>query len=99
MDSELAQDDVAAARDVTVRLDDAAGLPIASPDGGRADLYLVQSGRPPRVRLVLSGVPVVASRTSDGAAVATLRVPPGDVSELIAAESAGSLRLVSRSGG
>lgn len=99
MDSELAQDAVAGARDVTVRLDDAAGLPIDPPDGGRADLYLVLSGRPPRVRLVLSGVPVVASRTSDGAAVATLRVPPRDVSELIAAEAAGSLRLVSRSGG
>ena len=99
MDSELAQNALAGGRDVTVRLDDAAGLPIDPPDGGRADLYLVLPGRAPQVRLVLAGAPVVASRISDGAAVATLRVPSGDVRELIAAEAAGSLRLVSRSSG
>jgi Flp pilus assembly protein CpaB len=98
MDSELGVDTIAGARDVTVRLDDAAGLPVDPPDGGRADLYLVLPGRPPQVRLVLAGAPVVASRTTDGAALATLRVSRGEVRGLLAAEAAGSLRLVSRSG-
>jgi Flp pilus assembly protein CpaB len=99
MDSEIAQDGGTAGRDVSVRLDDAAGLPIDSPDGGRADLYLVLAGTRPQVQLVLAGARVIASRSSDGAAVATLRVSPDEVRRVIAAEAAGNLRLVSRSVG
>jgi Flp pilus assembly protein CpaB len=99
MDSELATSSVGRdGRDVSLRLDDAAGLPLDPPDGLTADLYLVQPGRAPRVQLVLADAVVIASRTVDGAAVATLRVPARDVPVLIQAESAGSLRLVGRSG-
>jgi Flp pilus assembly protein CpaB len=99
MDSELAgasagQD----GRDVSLRLDEAAGLPLDPPDGLTADLYLVRPARMPRVQMVLADALVIASRTVDGAAVATLRVPVRDVAVLIRAESAGSLRLVGRSG-
>jgi hypothetical protein len=82
---------------VSLRLDDAAGLPLNPPDGATADLYLVEPGRAPRVQLVLADALVVASSRSDGATVATLRVGSGDVVALIEAESRGSLRLVSRS--
>jgi Flp pilus assembly protein CpaB len=99
MDSELATSSVGRdGRDVSLRLDDAAGLPLDPPDGLTADLYLVQPGRAPRVQLVLADAVVIASRTVDGAAVATLRVRARDVPVLIQAESAGSLRLVGRSG-
>jgi hypothetical protein len=99
MDSELADSSAGQdGRDVSLRLDDAAGLPLDPPDGLTADLYLVRPGRAPRVHLVLADALVVASRTVDGAAVATLRVPAHDVPVLIQAESAGSLRLVGRSG-
>jgi Flp pilus assembly protein CpaB len=98
MDSELLNTTSAGSRDVTLRLDDAAGLPIEPPDGGRADLYLVLAGAHPHVELVLAGALVVSSRTADGAAVATLRVAPREVPGLIAAEAGGSLRLVARSG-
>ena len=99
MDSELAASSAGQdGRDVSLRLDDAAGLPLDPPDGLTADLYLVQPGRAPRVQLVLADALVIASRTVDGAAVATLRVRARDVPVLIQAESAGSLRLVGRSG-
>ena len=99
MDSELAASSAGQdGRDVSLRLDDAAGLPLDPPDGLTADLYLVQPGRAPRVQLVLADALVIASRTLDGAAVATLRVRARDVPVLIQAESAGSLRLVGRSG-
>ncbi|HEX5195922.1 MAG TPA: SAF domain-containing protein [Gaiellales bacterium] len=99
MDSELARASAGQdGRDVSLRLDEAAGLPLDPPDGMTADLYLVRPGRGPRVLLVLADTLVIASRTVDGAAVATLRVPARDVPVLIQAESAGSLRLVGRSG-
>jgi Flp pilus assembly protein CpaB len=99
MDSELADSSAGQdGRDISLRLDEAAGLPLDPPDGLTADLYLVRPGRAPRVHLVLADALVIASRTVDGAAVATLRVPAHDVPVLIQAESAGSLRLVGRSG-
>jgi Flp pilus assembly protein CpaB len=98
MDSELrTAEPLPHSRDVSVRLDDAAGLPIDAPDGDSADLYLVEPGARPRVRLVLAGARVIASTRADGAAVATLRVAPADVGLLIRAEASGSLRLVARS--
>jgi len=99
MDSELARASTGQdGRDISLRLDEAAGLPLDPPDGMTADLYLVRPGRAPRVQLVLADALVIASRTADGAAVATLRVSARDVLVLIQAESAGSLRLVGRSG-
>jgi hypothetical protein len=99
MDSELADTSAGQdGRDVSLRLDEAAGLPLDPPDGLTADLYLVRPGRVPRVQLVLADALVIASRTVDGEAVATLRVRARDVPVLIEAESAGSLRLVGRSG-
>ena len=99
MDSELADSSAGQdGRDVSLRLDEAAGLPLDPPDGLTADLYLVRPGRAPRVQLVLADALVIASRTVDGVAVATLRVRAHDVPALIQAEWAGSLRLVGRSG-
>jgi Flp pilus assembly protein CpaB len=99
MDSELADSPAGQdGRDVSLRLDEAAGLPLDPPDGLTADLYLVRPGRAPRVDLVLADALVIASRTVDGAAVATLRVRAHDVPGLIQAEAAGALRLVGRSG-
>ena len=99
MDSELARSSAGHdGREVSLRLDDAAGLPLDPPDGLTADLYLVRPGRAPRVQLVLAGALVIASRTVDGVEVATLRVRASDVPVLIQAESAGSLRIVGRSG-
>jgi Flp pilus assembly protein CpaB len=98
MDSELANPgSPPGSRDLSLRLDDAAGLPLDPPDGATADLYLVEPGRAPRVQLVLADALVVASSRSDGATVATLRVGSRDVAALIEAESQGSLRLVTRS--
>jgi Flp pilus assembly protein CpaB len=99
MDAELVPDtSPPETRDITLRLDDAAGLPLDPPDGMAADLFLVEAGQPPRVSLVLRGAMVVATSHADGATTATLRVPPGDVPPLIEAETRGSLRLVGRSG-
>ena len=99
MDSELADTSAGQdGRDVSLRLDEAAGLPLDPPDGLTADLYLVRPGRAPRVQLVLADALVIASRAVDGEAVATLRVRARDVPVLIEAESAGALRLVGRSG-
>jgi Flp pilus assembly protein CpaB len=97
MDAELeVAPQLPAHRDVTLRLDDAAGLPLDAPDGAAADLYLVEPGTHPRVRLVLRGVYVVASNREDGAATATVRVSPEQVALVISAEAHGSLRLVTR---
>ncbi len=99
MDAELVSATIATAtRDVTLRLDSAAGLPLDPPDGAPADLYLVEAGRPPRVSLVLRRALVVSSSTNDGETTATLRVAPQDVPGLIQAETRGSLRLVGRNG-
>jgi len=99
MDAELtAAESSPAMRDITVRLDDNAGLPLDSPDGMPADLYVVQAGRPPSVSLVMRGVLVVRSSRDDGVSRATLRVAPDQVAGLIEAETRGSLRLVGRSG-
>jgi len=82
-------------RDVAVRLDDAAGLPAGDLAGVRADVLLVPTrGTTPAI--VLADVLVVGARTSDGAAVATLRLPPGDVAAVVDAERRGSLRLAVR---
>jgi Flp pilus assembly protein CpaB len=97
IDSELATNRAPSrARDVAVRLDEVAGLPGGDLVETTADLYLVTPGRPPRIRLVIRDVLVVASSSDSGAMVATLRVADGDVAMLIEAESAGSLRLVRR---
>ena len=98
MDAELAEPGPEAARDLSLRLDDAAGLPLEPVSGGRADLYLIRAGRP-RVQLVIAGLQVVAARSQDGVSVATVRVRAADVAVLIAAEAAGGLRLVARGGG
>lgn len=100
MDAELAVTATAGSRsrDVAVRLDDAAGLPVGDLAGTTADLYLVTPGRPPQIRLVIEAVEVVGSSAADGVMVATLRVSSADVASLIAAESAGSLRLAGRPG-
>lgn len=84
------------ARDVAVRLDDAAGLPTGELAGAHADVLLVPSrGTPPET--VLVDALVVAARTTDGAAVATLRLRRADVVAVVAAEGRGLLRLVVRS--
>jgi Flp pilus assembly protein CpaB len=85
-------------RAVAVRLDDVAGVPAGGLSGATADLYLVEPGRTVSVRLVLRDVLVIEAGRVDGAAVATLRVPPNAVQALISAESAGSLRLVGKGG-
>jgi Flp pilus assembly protein CpaB len=93
---ELSRDDrIADARDVAVRVDDAAGLPSAPLAGAHADVLLVRPGREAPA-VVLSDVLVVAARTTDGAAVATLRLAAADVSTIVAAEGCGSLRLAVR---
>src|SRR5436190_16393340 len=82
------------ARDVAVRLDDAAGLPSGDLAGARADVLLVPARGTPAI--VLADVLVVAARTSDGVSVATLRLRTGDVAAIVAAEGRGSLRLAVR---
>ena len=91
-----AGDRIAAARDVAVRLDDAAGLPAGDLAGAHADVLLVQPRRASEPAVVLANVLVVSARTADGAAVATLRLPAAAVSGVVAAEGRGSLRLVVR---
>jgi Flp pilus assembly protein CpaB len=99
MDAELASPArVPDARDVALRLDDLAGVPADDVAGALADVYVTRPGRPPRTRRVLARVLVVsASRSADGA-VATLRLPATLVATAIAAEGAGQVRLVMRSG-
>lgn len=97
MAAEIAAGDrIAAARDVAVRLDDAAGLPAGVLAGAHADVLLVQPGRAAEPAVVLADVLVVSARSIDGAAVATLRLPAAAVSGIVAAEGRGSLRLVIR---
>jgi Flp pilus assembly protein CpaB len=97
MTAEIATGDrIAAARDVAVRLDDAAGLPAGALAGAHADVLLVQPGRASEPTVVLADVLVVSARSTDGAAVATLRLPAAAVSGIVAAEGRGSLRLVIR---
>jgi pilus assembly protein CpaB len=91
-----AADRIDAARDVAVRLDDAAGLPAGVLAGAHADVLLVQPGRVSEPAVVLADVLVVSARSTDGAAVATLRLPAAAVSGIVAAEGRGSLRLVVR---
>jgi Flp pilus assembly protein CpaB len=100
MDAELAgvvRD--ARARDVALRLDDAAGVPAGDLAGTRADVYLTLPRRGARPILVLTGAWVVNATSGDGSASATVRVPRAAVAGLIAAESSGSLRLVARPSG
>lgn len=87
---------IAAARDVAVRLDDAAGLPADELAGARVDVLLVPPGRATVPAVVLADVLVVAARRSDGVAVATLRLPAAAVGPVVGAEGRGSLRLVVR---
>lgn len=99
MEAELANGDrLAPGRDVAVRVDDAAGLPAGDLAGAHADVVLAPPGRAATPTVVLSNVLVVAAGRADGAAVATLRLPPAAVGPLIAAEARGSLRLVVRVG-
>ena len=81
---------------MALRLDDAAGLPAGDLAGARADVLLVPPGRGAAPAVVLADVLVVAARSSDGAAVATLRLPAGAVGAVVAAEGRGSLRLIVR---
>jgi SAF domain-containing protein len=84
------------AREVALRLDDAAGIPAGDLAGVRADVYLTPPGRGRASRLVLAGALVVSAAHSDGVSVATLLLPPRVVATAIAAESQGALRLVVR---
>ena len=96
MEAEVSRGErLAEPRDVAVRLDDAAGLPSGDLAGTHADVVLVPTrGETPAI--VLADVLVIAARTSDGAAVATLRLPQAEVAAVVAAEGRGSLRLAVR---
>jgi hypothetical protein len=87
---------IAAAREVAVRLDEATGLPAGDLAGARADVLLVPPGHGTTPVVVLADVLVVSARSSSGTAVATLRLPVAAVSQVVAAEGRGSLRLVVR---
>jgi hypothetical protein len=100
MDAEVAvTPSPADAREVAVRLDDAAGIPAGDLTDVRADVYVTPPGRDTRSRLVLEGVVVVAAAHSDGGSVATLLLPRSAVPLAIAAEAEGALRLVVHAGG
>jgi Flp pilus assembly protein CpaB len=95
MDAELAASPALSdARAVAVRLDDSAGIPAGDLTDARADVYVTPPGRRRRSQLVLAGVVVLSASRSDGASVATLLLPARAVPAAIAAEAAGSLRLV-----
>jgi Flp pilus assembly protein CpaB len=95
MDAEIElRPSLAGAREVAVRLDDAAGIPFGDLAGVRADVYLTPPGRRSRSRLVLADVVVLAASHSDAGAVATLLLPGAAVPVAIAAEAEGTLRLV-----
>jgi hypothetical protein len=64
--------------------------------GARADVLLVPPGRGTAPVVVLADVLVVSAQSSSGTAVATLRLPVAAVSQVVAAEGRGSLRLVVR---
>lgn len=95
MDAEVAVTPFpAGAREVAVRLDDAAGIPAGDLTDVRADLYVTPPGRDVHSQLVLEGVVVLAAAHSDGGSVATLLLPRSAVPLAIAAEAEGALRLV-----
>jgi Flp pilus assembly protein CpaB len=99
MDAEvLAATPPPAARELALRLDDAAGLPAGDLADVRGDVYLTPPGRGGRTRLVLANVLVLSARRDDTGSVATVVLPPAAVPGAIAAEGEGSLRLVVRSG-
>jgi hypothetical protein len=87
-----------AARELALRLDDVAGLPAGDLADVRGDVYLTPPGRGARTRLVLANVLVLSARRGDAGSVATVVLPPAAVPDAIAAEGAGSLRLVVRGG-
>lgn len=100
MDAEVAVTPFpAGAREVAVRLDDAAGIPAGDLTDVRADVYVTPPGRDTRSQLVLEGVVVLAAAHSDGGSVATLLLPRSAVRLAIAAEAEGALRLVVHAGG
>jgi Flp pilus assembly protein CpaB len=88
-----------AAREVALRLDDAAGLPAGDLADVRGDVYLTPPGPGGRTRLVLANVLVLSANRDDSGSVATVVLPPAAVPAAIAAEGEGSLRLVVRGGG
>ena len=95
MDAELlVRPLVQEAREVAVRLDDAAGMPSGDLTDVRADVYVTPPGRHSRSRLVLAGVVVLSATHADAGAVATLLLSPAAVPVAIAAEAEGTLRLV-----
>lgn len=87
-----------AARELALRLDDAAGLPAGDLADVRADVYLTPPGRRGRTRLVLANVLVLSARRDEAGSAATVVLPPAAVPDAIAAEGEGSLRLVVRGG-
>ncbi|HEX3329463.1 MAG TPA: SAF domain-containing protein [Gaiellales bacterium] len=99
MDAEVsASGGMADGRELALRLDDAAGIPAGDLADVRGDVYLTPPGRGSRTRLVLANVLVVSARHDDSGSVATLVVSPAAVSDAIAAEVEGSLRLVVHGG-
>jgi Flp pilus assembly protein CpaB len=90
---------VTGAREVAVRLDDAAGMPSGDLTGVRADVYVTPPGRRARSRLVLADVVVLAAARSDAGTVATLLLPGSAIPVAIAAEAEGTLRLVVHASG
>jgi Flp pilus assembly protein CpaB len=89
----------AAARELALRLDDAAGLPAGDLVDVRGDIYVTTPGRGGRTSIVLANVLVLSARRDDAGPVATVVLPPAAVPDAIAAEGEGSLRLVVRGGG
>ena len=97
MDAEVtASTSPADARELALRLDQAAGVPAGDLADVRGDVYLTTPGRGSRTRLVLANVLVVSARRDDSGSVATLLLPAAAVPDAIAAEGEGSLRLVVR---
>lgn len=85
---------VPGAREVAVRLDDAAGMPSGDLTDVAADLYVTPPGRHGQSRLVLAGVVVLSASHADAGSVATLLLSRAAVPIAIAAEAEGTLRLV-----
>jgi Flp pilus assembly protein CpaB len=95
MDAELSPRPlVPDAREVAIRLDDAAGMPSGDLTEVHADVYVTPPGRHARSRLVLAGVVVLSASHTDAGSVATLLLPRAAVPVAIAAEAEGTLRLV-----
>jgi hypothetical protein len=85
---------VSGAREVAVRLDDAAGMPSGDLTNMRADLFVTPPGRHGQSRLVLAGVVVLSASHANAGSVATLLLSRAAVPIAIAAEAEGTLRLV-----